>query len=77
MKLDAAEADRLLDWAREFEARACVRIGQLSREMEKVTTIGAGKVGIPSSGKPKAGALAEAGISTSTAQRYVARDTAQ
>jgi hypothetical protein len=54
----------------EIRLRACQRIGELSRDLEKVVTIGGGKVGIPIDGKPKEQTLAEAGISTSTAQRY-------
>src|SRR5271165_918263 len=47
-----------------------MHIGELWRELEKVQTLGGGRVGIPTSGKPKAAALRDAGISTSTAQRY-------
>jgi len=50
--------------------RACQRIGEISRELEKVETAGPSSVRIPASGKPKAQVLAEAGISTSTANRY-------
>jgi hypothetical protein len=55
---DAAEE---LSQFAEIRLRACVKIGELSRELEKVETIGAGKVGIPSDGKPKAERLAEVG----------------
>jgi hypothetical protein len=55
----------------EIQKRACIRIGELSRELETAEREGArGNYRLPSSGKSKAQALAEAGISTSTAQRY-------
>jgi hypothetical protein len=50
--------------------RACQRIGQISKELEKVVTVGGGKVGIPTDGKPKEQQLKEAGISTSIVNRY-------
>src|SRR5882762_2106577 len=54
----------------EIRLRACQRIGEISRDLEKVETIGPSSVRIPIDGKPKSQVLAEAGISTSTAQRY-------
>jgi hypothetical protein len=57
-------------WTSEIKLRACQRIGEISRELEKVETAGPSSVRIPASGKPKAQVLAEAGISTSTANRY-------
>lgn len=61
-------------WVREIQLRACIKIGELSRELEKAEVAG-GRGGqpelrLPSSGKSKADALSEAGISTSTAHRY-------
>jgi hypothetical protein len=58
----------------EIKLRACVKIGEISRELEKAQTIhtewhGA-EIRLPSDGKSKEQQLAEAGISTSTAQRY-------
>jgi len=54
-------------WVREIHLRACVRIGELSRELDKGHKIGQQtEVQLPASGKLKA----EAGISTSTAHRY-------
>jgi hypothetical protein len=65
-------------WVKEIHLRACIRIGELSRELE--TAQGAGGGGAPgarstSSARPeevptKTAALAEAGISTSTAHEY-------
>jgi hypothetical protein len=56
-------------WVSEIHKRACIRIGQLSRELETAEHEGPGAV-IPSSGKYKRDALADAGISTTTANRY-------
>jgi hypothetical protein len=54
----------------EIRLRACQRIGEISRDLEKAQyNKGHGTV-VPSDGKYKAEVLAEAGISTSTAQRY-------
>jgi hypothetical protein len=54
----------------EIRLRACQRIGEISRDLEKGEKIGgAGKFKVPSDGKFKSETLAEAGISTSTAQR--------
>jgi hypothetical protein len=53
----------------EIRLRAIAQIGKISRELEKAQAHG-GKICLPSSGKPKAEQLAEAGISTSTAKRY-------
>ena len=50
-------------------ARAQQRIGEISKALEKVQTIGGGKVGMPTSGKPKRDVLKAAGISTSAANR--------
>jgi hypothetical protein len=66
--------DRDLEvWVREIHLRACVRIGELSRDLDQAQTIRNAEgaiVRLPSGGKSKARALAEAGIATSTAQRY-------
>jgi hypothetical protein len=62
--------DEMRAQVEEIRLRACIRIGQLSRELETAEANGRGPVSLPSSGKRKADALAEAGISTSTAQRY-------
>ncbi len=53
----------------EIKLRALRRMGELSKALEKVTTIGGGEVGIPSGGKPKSEQLADAGVSTSAANR--------
>jgi hypothetical protein len=53
----------------EIRLRACQRIGKISRDLEKLQ--GARTELLPTDGKKsKAETLAEAGISTSTAQRY-------
>jgi hypothetical protein len=64
--------DRDLEvWVREIHLRACVRIGELSRELERAEPGGAGGGSkFPAVGISKAQALADAGISTSTAHRY-------
>jgi hypothetical protein len=64
--------DRDLEvWVREIHLRACVRIGELSRELERAEPGGSGGGSkFPSVGISKAQALADAGISTSTAHRY-------
>jgi len=64
--------DRDLEvWVREIHLRACVRIGELSRELDRAEHGGPGGGSkIPPAGMSKAQALAEAGLSTSTAQRY-------
>lgn len=64
--------DRDLEvWVREIHLRACVRIGELSRELERAEPGGAGGGSkFPSVGISKSQALADAGISTSTAHRY-------
>jgi hypothetical protein len=50
--------------------RACQRIGEISRDLEKAQyNKGHGTV-VPSDGKYKAEVLSEAGFSTSTANRY-------
>lgn len=62
--------DRQMEaWVKEIHLRACIRIGELSRELEVSDQARGGRR--PTSGKPtKTEALAEAGISTSTAHRY-------
>lgn len=66
--------DRELEvWVREIHLRACVRIGELSRDLDQAQTVrqaDGATVRLPAGGKSKAAALADAGISTSTAQRY-------
>ena len=64
--------DRDLEvWVREIHLRACVRIGELSRELERAEPGGVGGGSkFPAVGISKAQALADAGISTSTAHRY-------
>lgn len=66
--------DRDLEvWVREIHLRACVRIGELSRDLDQAQTVrnaDGATVRLPAGGKSKAAALADAGISTSTAQRY-------
>lgn len=66
--------DRDLEvWIREIHLRACVRIGVLSRDLDQAQTVrqaDGATVRLPAGGKSKAAALADAGISTSTAQRY-------
>ena len=58
------------NWA-EFRLRACMRIGEISRDLEKAEKIGGpGKFKVPNDGKFKSEVLADAGISTSTANRY-------
>jgi len=55
----------------QIKLRACQRIGEISRDLEKAEKIGGpGKFKVPTDGKLKSEVLAEAGISTSTAQRY-------
>jgi hypothetical protein len=55
--------------ARKIRRRACIRIGELSRDLE--TAQGARNELLPSDGKKsKSETLADAGISTSTASRY-------
>jgi hypothetical protein len=61
----------LTKWMSEIRLRATAQIGKISRELEKATKVGgAGKVSLPTGGKTKEEQLAEAGISTSTANRY-------
>jgi hypothetical protein len=57
-------------WVSEIHLRACVRIGEISRELEKSAFVPRQGASLPSGGKTKAEALAEAGISTSAANRY-------
>ena len=55
----------------EIRLRACIRIGEISRDLEKAGHGGAGGgTKIPSTGISKEQQLAQAGISTSTAHRY-------
>ena len=68
--------DRDLEvWVREIQLRACVRIGELSRELDQAKTLrvpGGATVRLPTGGKSKAEALSDAGLTTSTAHRYEA-----
>jgi hypothetical protein len=61
-------------WTSEIKLRACTRIGELSMELEKAVRERDPERGhlVPSSGKQatKGKALKDAGISTSTANRY-------
>jgi hypothetical protein len=54
----------------EIRLRACIRIGELSRELEKAPPIRGDLLPIAGKKITKEQALAKAGISTSTAQRY-------
>ena len=55
----------------EIRLRAIAQINKISRELEKAEKVGGpGKFKVPTSGKFKAEQLAEAGISTTTANRY-------
>jgi len=56
-------------WTAEIKLRASVRIGELVRELDTAQSHG-GKVWRPSSGKSKSEAIADAGLSKSTANRY-------
>jgi hypothetical protein len=58
-------------WMGEIKVRAAARIGELSRELDTSKGGSNPLATLPISGKSKAAALAEAGISTSAAQRYV------
>src|SRR3954471_19001574 len=64
--------DNELDvWMSEIRLRASIRIGELVRELETAQREGPpGNVRLPSGGKSKAGAIADAGLSTSSAHRY-------
>jgi len=53
----------------EIRLGASIRIGELSRELEKAEAHG-GKIRLPADGKSKDETLAAAGISTTTAHRY-------
>lgn len=63
-------------WVKEIYLRACIRIGELSRELDTARGFGAGGPGGGASSSrteeapTKAAALAKAGISTSTAHEY-------
>lgn len=57
-------------WVAEIKLRAVVRIGELSRQLDKAPPAKGHGAGIPASGKTKAKALEDAGVSTSAAQRY-------
>jgi hypothetical protein len=57
-------------WMSEIRLRAEMRIGQISRELEKSKGGSNPKATLPTGGKSKEEQLAEAGISTSTANRY-------
>src|SRR5215510_4800161 len=50
----------------EIKLRACVKIGEISRDLEKAGN----QYALPADGKSKEQQLAEAGISTSAAHRY-------
>ncbi len=65
------QKDTELDvWMTEIRRRAEIRIGELSRELDR-SSGGANPLStLPTSGKSKADALFDAGISTSTAHRY-------
>jgi hypothetical protein len=54
----------------ELTLRAEIRMGEISRQLEKVETTGPSSVRITSGGKPKEQQLKEAGISTSAANRH-------
>lgn len=57
-------------WVAEIKLRATIRIGELSRELEKAPSgRAAQKDSLPSPGQSKAETLKAAGISTSSAQR--------
>lgn len=63
--------DRDLEvWVREIQLRACVRIGELSRDIDRAEPSNGHGAGLPTGGKTKAEALADAGLTTSTAHRY-------
>jgi hypothetical protein len=76
------EAEKLAAYARivndveaemkfaELRLRAVQRLGELSIALDKAKLAGKGTVCLPNGGKTKAQALADVGISTSTAQRY-------
>jgi hypothetical protein len=64
---DDADAQRQFA---EIRLRACIRIGEISRDLEKAEPDKGHGAGLPISGKTKADQLAQAGISTSTANRY-------
>jgi hypothetical protein len=56
-------------WLKAIVYRACQRIGELSGDLDKAEAHG-GKIRLPDSRKPKKQALADAGLSTSTANEY-------
>jgi hypothetical protein len=58
------------EWLGQIACRAAIRIGEISRELEKVKTAGPSTVRLPNDGKPKRQTLADAGISTTAAGRY-------
>jgi hypothetical protein len=62
--------DEMSVWVSEIHLRACQRIGELSRELDRSTGGKNPKATLPSGGKSKAKALADAGVSTTSAQRY-------
>jgi hypothetical protein len=63
--------DEMEMWVAEIKLRATQRIGELSRDLDRAHKVGRGdgQLQLPSGGKLKAQALADAGISTSTAHR--------
>ena len=58
------------DWLGRIASRAAVRIGEISRVLDKAEPDHRHGAGLPINGKTKAESLAEAGISTSAAQRF-------
>jgi predicted DsbA family dithiol-disulfide isomerase len=64
---DNPEAERQFA---EVKLRACIRIGEISKELEKAQPNKGHGSEIPNDGKTKEEQLNEVGISTSTAQRY-------
>jgi hypothetical protein len=56
--------------ARKIRLRACIRIGELSRDLETSKGGSNPQATLPSDRKSKTETLADAGISTSTANRY-------
>ena len=57
-------------WVSEIHQRACIRIGQLSRELDASKGGNNPQATLPAGGQSKSATLAEAGISTTTANRY-------
>lgn len=57
-------------WVSQIKVRAAMRIGELSRELEKAAPLNGKGAGVPSGGKTKTAVLKAAGISTSAANRF-------